>query len=90
MKYSFITSNALILHTLFIFQGNLFLHIMGIIEIEIWLIFEVLKTYEPFFLSKGKFMLLPETISSPHRTEIRYVLTCGLRGHHHKVKLGKI
>ena len=29
-----------------------------------------------------------ERISSPHRTEIRYVLICGQWGYHHKVKLG--
>ncbi len=34
------------------------------------------------------FLKEDETISSPHRTEIRYVLTYGLQGHHHKVKLG--
>ena len=41
-------------------------------------------------LSQSGRMVLPqsERIGCPHRTEIRYVLTCGQLGHHYKVKLG--
>ncbi len=39
-------------------------------------------------MEEGRVSKHTERIGCLHRTEIRYVLTWGLRGHHHKVQLG--